>query len=753
VSPARLRFRVLFAALLATTSVAQETRPFALAPKQFPPLDTSAQLMARSGWGEVAEELIANMKTLGYSEAQAEKLVKLCKTESKGKKRTPVPAVIKSLKSSAQQIAKEVATAAPESDAVARAVLAIDGSIESMHVLLGEEKTATGWLSPAAAKAASRRGEIVTALAKTRRIPVEITTAQEDHALIQELHGKPCTKVTAHGLSLSSRWPAEKLGRVLREILRGTALSHYLLRGTLEIPSISESFIILDSRTDYDRAIDAAKKNGWLSDKEADLSRRLSAFDLEGSGRYRVCFIQTEAYAQAAIHYSCSGYTGLHEFCPPLRVGHVNWLCLAYFGTELPGISWTEVIGEKPQRRTASGADPVDERKQMLRLSTAGVAGSRSWLAYLAAHGEDPPFSNAIVDQDGKIEGNDRLKCTFVADFLQEHDELVGLAKKTAAGTRASFEEAWGGTFASFESRFRRWLLGVGPSIVEQLDPPKPRALTPGEADVLTRLNEHRRRCFKGSICGDIEPSGAGDWPIDLITPYLEVTLDQGLSDGTRKHAAYLGKHPEQLAAWPDAHEEWPDRPEFTTEGSWSGLHSVIAPGVKNADEALTGWLGTFYHRLPLIDPGLLRVGWGLQNEVAVLDSGSLVRPMPGPWHVIWPYDGMTDVPTRFAPELPNPVPGVDQATFGYPLTLQIGSYSGEASPPSIVVELREGSAKGAEVACHVSTPAKPSNPDLAIADAWCLIPKTPLKPATTYAATATWTDGRKIAWTFKTAK
>jgi hypothetical protein len=148
-----------------------------------------------------------------------------------------------------------------------------------------------------------------------------------------------------------------------------------------------------------------------------------------------------------------------------------------------------------------------------------------------------------------------------------------------------------------------------------------------------------------------------------------------------------------------------------------------------------------------------MRVGWALQSEIAVMDSGSLARPVSGPWHVVWPYDGMTDVPTHFAPELPNPVPGADQTTFGYPLTLQIGAYRGDGAAPTIEVRLREGSDRGPEVACHVSTPLAPSNPDLKLSDAWCLIPKAPLKPGTTYAATAQWSSGRKIAWAFKTRR
>ena len=112
----------------------------------------------------------------------------------------------------------------------------------------------------------------------------------------------------------------------------------------------------------------------------------------------------------------------------------------------------------------------------------------------------------------------------------------------------------------------------------------------------------------------------------------------------------------------------------------------------------------------------------------------------------------MTDVPRLFEPELPPPVPGTE-GPLGYPVTLQISAQGGDEPPPSIVLELREGTPAGPKVECRVSSPSDPSNPDVAVTDAWCLIPTAPLKRLTTYHATATWSTGRWIAWSFKTGK
>jgi hypothetical protein len=356
-----------------------------------------------------------------------------------------------------------------------------------------------------------------------------------------------------------------------------------------------------------------------------------------------------------------------------------------------------------------------------------------------------------VLDQEGKITGDDRLKCTFVVEFLNEHGELLSLGEKTRIGTREAFENAWGAPFAAFEERWKLWLLGSPPSILDRLERVKPPCASPAEAELVLRLNDLRRRCFEGSVCGDTQPARIGASTADLAA-FDAVEIDASLSEGAAKHARYLKKNPSQLRAWPDAHEEWPDRPEFSTEGSRAGMNAVIVPDVSTPEAALTAWLGTFYHRLPLLHPGLMRVGWASNDQLSVMDAGSLTMPVFGSWHVVWPHHGMTDVPRMFEPELPPPVPGAE-GLLGYPVTLQVGAQSADESPPSIVLELREGTPAGPKVECRVSSPSQPSNPDVAVTDAWCLIPMAPLKRLTTYHASAEWSTGRRIEWSFKTGK
>ena len=251
------------------------------------------------------------------------------------------------------------------------------------------------------------------------------------------------------------------------------------------------------------------------------------------------------------------------------------------------------------------------------------------------------------------------------------------------------------------------------------------------EQTILRELNRLRAACI----------------PEELEVPPL--TLEDSLSDGARLHALYLEKNPEQAVAWPDAHEEYADREGFTPEGAWAGAHSDVFAGIRSPEAALEGWMGTFYHRLPLIDPGLMRIGWGFEEGFAVIDVGSLSAPPDRAWKVAWPYDGMSGVPTTFSgPELPSPVPDADQSEWGYPITLQVGIPPEDEAGP-VVMRLLQGKD---EVECHYSTPENPTNPVSAPKGAYCLIPKRHLLEGKPYTVQVEWpASGKKWSWSFRT--
>jgi hypothetical protein len=137
--------------------------------------------------------------------------------------------------------------------------------------------------------------------------------------------------------------------------------------------------------------------------------------------------------------------------------------------------------------------------------------------------------------------------------------------------------------------------------------------------------------------------------------------------------------------------------------------------------EGIDVWMSSFYHRLPLTDPGVMRLGWGAEEIYQVMDMGSLAAPYDKPYVVVYPYDGQTDVETAFlGDEHPDPVPNgppgsVNEAElYGNPITIQTNPADERGETVDISMKLFEGKDGKKEVECFFSTPNKPTNPESA---------------------------------------
>ena len=106
------------------------------------------------------------------------------------------------------------------------------------------------------------------------------------------------------------------------------------------------------------------------------------------------------------------------------------------------------------------------------------------------------------------------------------------------------------------------------------------------------------------------------------------VTLDAKLSGPCQKHADYVARnldHPNVQGL--GIHDEDMSLPGASEEGAKSGKASVIAIISEPAD-SVAGWMATLYHRLPILDPELKRVGYGqtqhpIRGWITVLDTGN----------------------------------------------------------------------------------------------------------------------------------
>lgn len=724
-------------------------------------LDGAARQIAKAGRKAEFDETLAVMRELGFGADDEKKLLAatakdLAKPPVPGPP-APVPAAAAAARKAAADLAPLLAKAGDVTtrERLARAILRLDDDVAAAHAALGEERVGGRWVGKEGLRLAARRGAIEDAIRKARHLDVDFEIAPSEHPVLLAAHGadaegKRGTVVRYGGVEVHSTWNPEKLARVVREALRGVAVSSFLVHGKLEWSKPGKfTWILSDSAVAWRKEIAAARDLALLDPEQAEQALAGKLNPVAYDRRFGILHEPLESGASASL---------LCDFAYPhfpkgepanvtvggvqaaIRAGHLNWVCQAVLGARLPRYSWTEETEIRSTRvryaKHLSGADLV-RHESMLRLPDAGLAGCRAWMAYLASLGEDPPFADSLQEEIGMIDGDALLKATSVVEYLQESGRLLGVMRKAPRLAEkgeahriqaiALVEKALGEPLAEFEKAWRAWIAPRRDAgLAARLAPaPAEKAGSGPAAAAVAHLNRIRKK----------SPAG--------LSP---VSVEESLSEGARRHALYLARHPDQAAAWPDAHEEYADREGFSAEGAWAGAHSVIAPGVASAEESIDAWMGTFYHRLPLLDAGLVRIGFALEGGVAVLDAGSLVEPPQGtslegenlaksplgPAVVVWPPDGMTAVPTRFLPELPNPVPGEDQSKFGYPITVQF-PWAVHDARVEFRITLHEGGPEGKAVDCHVSTPSSPTNPEIAPDNAWCLIPRSPLRPAQAY--------------------
>lgn len=759
--------RLLLASLilpLALLQPAQPQKPAAQAanpvsPQMLAPLEQVARQLAKGAREAETNDLLAALEKLGYPTTNHEKLSKACK-EDLGKAKTAIdslPSGAKQLRTTAKQLAVVMNTLEGDAKtAMAENILRLDGEFEPAHTVLGHEKVGRNWVPTELKPMRERRGQIFEQVQAAKKLQVELLEGEVDDPVIQAACGVKATFARFGPYEVRSNFSQEKTSRILREVMRAWALSNYLMNGTLKLPTtrpnqvVTAVWALIDSREQYKAYAAACAANGDIPEETAKIIDSLAGFNHKN--KTYVMLGQWEAEVESALLVQTVPMAR-EGVMAPLTAGHLNWVSLMCLGSLLPGHTYNE---SKTEVRGTTQVEQTEEQKrdreERQRLAKSGIAGSRSWMAYLAERGEDPPIANSFVDQLGMLTGDNLHKWTSIVDYMQEADLLAptykALKRSKEGQVFQRYTDALGFGVGELESRWRRWILGVRPGVAERIDKQNANAWPKEALEVLSYMNEIREAAFKDRV--------DGAW---------KLKFDPELSEACALHAEYLNLHPEQKK-WPDAHEEYADKEGFTVEGAWAGTHSVIIWGdVNDYIEAIDGWMGTFYHRLPLTDPGLLRIGWGWKGEFAVMDSGSLAAPYEKPHVVVWPYDGMKDVPVYFfGDEHPDPIPGetpgsvVEQEIYGYPITLQTNSFD-ENGVIEVKLTLFDTKAKSA-VDCFFSSPTNPTNPELAPAGAWCLIPKEHLKPNTEYKVVAEWEKGslqtktamgKRMEWSFKT--
>lgn len=210
------------------------------------------------------------------------------------------------------------------------------------------------------------------------------------------------------------------------------------------------------------------------------------------------------------------------------------------------------------------------------------------------------------------------------------------------------------------------------------------------------------------------------------------VKLSIKISEGCNAHARYLvlNKDREQTAGL-KAHEEFEGLPGYSLAGQVAGRRSVIA--FEKPSSAVTAWINSFYHRIPLLQPSVMEIGIGYATDgvygVALLECMDESNSTAVPDVVFYPAPGQENVPTTFTRiEIPDPVPASDTAAaVGFPITIFFSAFQKIERAEFILTDKTNK-----VIRCYISSPEHPAT----FFSQWntvCAIPVQPLMKNSKY--------------------
>jgi hypothetical protein len=153
---------------------------------------------------------------------------------------------------------------------------------------------------------------------------------------------------------------------------------------------------------------------------------------------------------------------------------------------------------------------------------------------------------------------------------------------------------------------------------------------------------DQRRACTyetRPALTGDVVADGVAriNWTRQSVG-LGPVVADPDLTRGCELHVSYLVQWAAEHGGPMLSHEEDLSLPYASEEGNRAGLDSVISYGQPNIGSAVDGWVNTLYHRLPLVHPGLERVGVAYDEAFACVQyrrgTNNEVR---APYPIYWP--------------------------------------------------------------------------------------------------------------------
>src|SRR5258706_87056 len=199
---------------------------------------------------------------------------------------------------------------------------------------------------------------------------------------------------------------------------------------------LGRKYVLLTSKTQYDKAIDVAVAAKGIKEADAPAARGRGGYIDERGFYVSECVSEVQDYCFLVLVLGLRYYEGEDpEPQPCLVKGHLEWLCLTLFGSPLPGIVSESKEAPHAEPTTSDRARDQREEKRARDVRDAGISGARRWMTFLASRGQDPPWSNSFVSDIAQLIDLDLVKSTFVVEYLQENSAFNDLLRTT--GTKS----------------------------------------------------------------------------------------------------------------------------------------------------------------------------------------------------------------------------------------------------------------------------------------------------------------------------
>jgi RNA polymerase sigma factor (sigma-70 family) len=252
------------------------------------------------------------------------------------------------------------------------------------------------------------------------------------------------------------------------------------------------------------------------------------------------------------------------------------------------------------------------------------------------------------------------------------------------------------------------------------------------EADrAVTRLNEYRKRLGLAPVSLDARLSRA----CQRQALYVDLNRGEGKDAWTFKGAM-------------TPHEAVPGQPGYCEAAALAGMTSVVA--FSTPSDCVDGWMTSFFHRIPLLNPEARAVGVGFAlsgdafargtGKIALLSVPAIWQKPSRPTVVTYPEPGAKGVPLVYGVESPDAVAKPEKrdrqglTIAGFPITATFfGSEKVTKAEGRLFV--RNGEAWD-EVPTYFSSPEAPAQPRFPDnLKTLCLLAKDRLRPRTSYKA------------------